>query len=84
MPMNQDTLRDLIDAKWAANDPDGYGASEHRPTLKANLVAAVAAAVVEHLQTDAAVAFTAGQITGVVDTMTGSPAALAASGGAIT
>lgn len=58
MALSAPTLRDLIDTKFAAISPTDYGAWSERATFKANLLQAVAEAVVEHVQTAAVVSVT--------------------------
>lgn len=65
MSMSAPTLRDLIDTKFAAISPTDYGAWSERATFKANLLQAVAEAVVEHIQTAALVTVTVTSVSGV-------------------
>jgi hypothetical protein len=82
MALNVNTLRDLIDTKYAAINTD-YEESEDRDTVKNGLFLAIAQAVVEHITTAGKAGFTAGQITGT-DSNGDTHSALVASNGAIT
>lgn len=53
MAMDAARLRDSIDTKLAALDPDGYGASANRDTVKTKMFQAIAEAVIEEITTNA-------------------------------